>query len=120
MKKMDDVVTFTKNLLAKYGRLEPTILLEGTAGGDARPLPDAPEPIKLALLEAIGYSLADTRAIGELTQLFLIAEGWASSAPYQPGVPATQPKHDPNRIEVVMIFRYDAGTGDKQMRVYRA
>src|SRR5689334_11891201 len=101
MKTLEEVVAFTKHLLTKYGQLDPTLLIEGTAGGVARPFPDAEEPVKLALCGALGFTLAREGTIGELGQVFLLSEGWRSHAPYAPGVKATQPKHDPHRVEVV-------------------
>jgi len=103
MKTIEDVVLLAKRLLAEHGGLEPTLLIEGSAGSRAFPLPDAEEAIKFSLLEALGFALARENRIGELRQLFLVAEGWRSHRPHVPGLPMTQPKHAPDRVDVPMV-----------------
>src|SRR5689334_14874810 len=118
METIDAVVTLAKNLLTKHGRVEPPLLIQGTTGETIRPLPDAAEPVKLSLCEAIGFALARAEAIGELTRVFLLAEGWRSKAPATPGLPATQPKYDPDRVDVLLVFAYDVPAGTKRIALY--
>jgi hypothetical protein len=118
MQSLEDVITLAKRLILKGGGLEPTLLIEGTRGAETVPLPDAPETIKLPLLEAVGFTFARDDRIGLPVQLFLIAEGWRSSTPYVPGLAPTQPMHDPARIEVLMIYRQRLPDGSKQMVLY--
>jgi hypothetical protein len=115
---IEDVVSVAKRLLAKHGGLAPTLLIEGTAGSGAFPLPDADEAIKLSLLEALGFTLAREGRIGELRQIFLVAEGWRSHRPYVPGLPATQPKHAPDRADVLMVSHYREPEGTTAIVLY--
>src|SRR5262245_64359383 len=115
MKKLEDVIALVKRLLAKHGGLDPILLIEGTTGTETKPLPDADEAIKLALMEALGFVLAREDRIGELRQFFLVAEGWRSHQPYHHGLLMTQPRHDPDRVEVVMVSRYREPEGSKEM-----
>jgi hypothetical protein len=117
MKTIEDIVSLAKRLLAEHGGLEPTLLIEGTAGSGAFPLPDADEAVKRSLLEALGFTLATEDRIGELRQLFLVAQGWRSRAPYVPGLPMTQPRHDPDRVEVLMVSRYREPGGTNELVV---
>ncbi len=118
MKTLNDVVIYAKRLLTKQGGFDPILLIEGTTGSDERPLPELPEAVKLSLLEALGFAIARENRIGDLLQLFLVSEGWGSKAPYTPGIAATQPKHDPNRVEVLMVAHYDVSAGRKAMTLY--
>jgi hypothetical protein len=118
MKTIEDVVSLAKQLLTKHGGLEPILLIEGTAGSGAFPLPDADEAIKLALLEALGFTLAREGRIGELRQLFLVAEGWRSRQPSRRGLPATQPQHAPDRVDVVMVSHHREPEGTGTMALY--
>ncbi len=116
MKTTDDIVLIAKKMLTKYGRLEPKLVIEGSAGLEAVPLPDLPKPAKLSVLEALGYTLAKDDRIGNLAQLFLVAEGWRSSrnGPHA----ALRPQHDPDRVECVMVFQYRAEPEARRMVVY--
>ena len=53
-------------MMAKYGRLEPNLVIEGSTGSETVPLPDLPEPAKLSVLEALGYTLAAEDRIGRV------------------------------------------------------
>jgi len=116
MKTLEDVTAIAKRQLAQFGRLHPTIVIEGTRASETAPLPDAPEAIKLSLLEGLGFTLAAERRIGDLVQLFLVSEGWVSrnAAPH----PALQPRHDPERIETVMACSYQVNDDAQQMALY--
>lgn len=58
---------------------DPAFDVEGTGGSEAVLLPDLPEAIKLSVLEGLGYTLAVEDRVGELAQVFLVAEGWRSA-----------------------------------------
>ncbi len=118
MKTLEDVIVYAKRLLTKHGGLDPTLLIEGTTGSDTRPLPELPEAAKLSLLEALGFTIASENHVGDLQHLFLVSEGWRSSAPYTPGVAMTLPKYAPDRVSVLLVAHYDLQGGRKQLMVY--
>ncbi len=116
MNTLDDIVRAAKRQLAKDGSLQPTILIEGTSGSQALPLPELAEALKLSVLEALGYTYAQEHRIGELQQLFLIAEGWRSKRTGSHS--ALQPQFDPDRVECVMVFHYLAAPETRRMILY--
>ncbi len=116
MKTIDEIMTAAKQQLARYGRLMPTILVEGTGGSEAFPLPDLTEELKLSLLDALGDTLAREDRVGELLQLFLVAEAWRSAR--NGAHPALRPQHDPQRVECVMAFHYRVASETRRMVVY--
>jgi hypothetical protein len=116
MTTIDDVVQITKEQLARHGQLPPRILLQGTRGSDATHLPDHAEPIKLSLLEAVGFRLATERRLGELVQLFLVAEGWLSRG--TGNHPALRPQYAADRVDVVMITHYHLPEAVRRMAIY--
>ncbi len=112
----DDVVDYAKKHLTKYGQLSPTLLIYGSTGNEVAPLPDLAEEMKLSLLEAFGYTLASEQRIGQLDRLFLLAEGWRSTrnGPHA----SLRPQHDPDRIESLMVFCYQAADDSRRMVLY--
>ena len=116
MQTLDDIIRVAKQLLTRYGRLPPMLVLDGTTGSDAVPLPDAPEPIKRSLLEGLGYTLATEQRLGGLVQLFLVVEGWGST--HNGHHPALRPQHAPDRVDVVMIFHDHLARQATQMVLY--
>lgn len=116
MKTIDEVVITAKEQLTRFGRLLPTILIEGTNGNEAIPLPDLAEPQKLSVLEALGFTYARENRVGKLVQLFLVAEAWRSTrnGPH----PSLKPQHDPKRVECVMVSHYRIEPEARRMSVY--
>ncbi len=112
----DNVVAAVKHKIAKFGGITPTIMIEGTDGSEFSPLPQLPEALKLSVLEALGFTLATENRIGELVQLFLVAEAWRSSR--NGAHPALRPQHDPNHVECVMVFHYRVASETRRMVVY--
>ncbi len=102
--------------MTKHGRMDPKFLIEGSAGSEAAPLPDLPEVAKLSVLEALDYTLAAENRIGRLEQLFLVAEGWRSGRD-GPHV-SLRPQHDPDRVEGMMVFHYQAEPETRRMILY--
>ena len=116
MKTLDDVMTAAKHQLTRFGRLPPTILIDGTAASETAPLPQVDEALKLSVLEALGFTVAKENRVGKLLQLFLVAEGWRSrrNGPHK----ALRPEYDPDRVECVMVFCYQAEPEARQMALY--
>lgn len=113
---MNDIVLIAKKMLTAHGRLEPKLVIEGSTELETVPLPDLPEQAKLSVLEALGYTLASEGKIGHLEQIFLVAEGWRGTrnGPHA----ALRPQHDPNRVESLMVFHYQAKDDSRQMTIY--
>lgn len=119
MLTLDKIISGAKHKIARFGGLEPTIFVEGTNNLEIAPLPDLSESLKHAVLEALGFTLAKENRVGELVQLFLVSEGWRVRRRANEGYRgALQPKHAPDRIECVMVFRYQVRPETRRMILY--
>jgi hypothetical protein len=116
VKTFEEVIAFAKTLLVKLDGVPPTLIIEGTTGSDGIELPDLPEAIKFSALEALGYTVAREDRIGSLAQLFLVAEGWRGRR--NGHQLALRPQYDPERVEVVMVFHYQADGERLRLRLY--
>lgn len=112
--KLADLAALAKRALLRDRVLRPTLIVQGTAGVETAPLPYLPEPIKLSLLEGLGCTIAADNRVGDLVHVAFLCEGWRSNR--QGGeLAALRPEHDPDRVEVVLVTRYDAA--DRTLRL---
>jgi hypothetical protein len=113
---LEQVLKEAKSTALSRGRHAPTLILEGSGARLRTTLNDLPATHegRARLLFRTGLLLAEAPALGELTQVFFVCEGWMSLA--TEGRPAVHPpSSDPNRREVLTIFRLQTAGHETEM-----
>ena len=108
MNILDDVVSYAKRLLIECEVIDPHFLLVGTKHRRVVPFPDG--AARLPRAEAIGSTVARQDLVGELVQLFGVAEGWMGPAP--------RPSQDAQRRECLIVYHQVVGTGERACVLY--
>jgi hypothetical protein len=99
-----DVARRAEQVLLEHGHHVPMLVVEGTTQSLVVAMPDLPRDSdeKAGRMLTTGYIVGRDDQVGELRQVFFIAEAWlsAATADKPPSVP---PSRDPNRQEVLVI-----------------
>ena len=100
------IAQIAKETLLKDGHHIPTVIADGDNGPIYIPMTPFPTTHegRQQWMRMAGFGLAQTGAANTLWQVFFISEGWMSV--FDGGKPPDQsPSQDPDRIEVLFIYR---------------
>ncbi len=115
----EEVIQRAQEMLRRDGGHIPLLIVEGSRGRVITPMPDMPDGHRqrLEIMERLGRTVAENGGVGELYQVFMIAEGWMSTP--QPGrsLPYT-PSSDPARKEVLIVSGLEPKGGRKRLRLF--
>ncbi len=117
--RFEDVVHRAQEILRRDGHHVPILIVEGSRGRIISPVPEMPRghAERVKVMEGLGRAAAGTGGVGELRQVFMIAEGWMSAP--EPGRSLQYPpSDDPNRKEVLLISGLEPKGGRKRLKLF--
>ena len=100
----DEIASNAKEHLLESGEHLPALILEASNDIFVGEIPDVPgtHGDRMELMRLLGESAANGGKVGQLSQVFMISEGWMSmGAKDKPAV--MSPSEDPNRKEVLIV-----------------
>jgi hypothetical protein len=101
---IQDVARTAEQLMVEHGHHAPIVVVEGSQESLVVEIADLPSnwEKKVGRVMATGYTAGRAGRVGELRQVFFIAEAWMSVGT-QEKLPSVPPSKDPNRQEVLVI-----------------
>ncbi len=116
---LEEVAKMAKETALRDGGHHPMLIVEGSQGGVAAVIEEMADTHegRVRQMFAVGEEVGKEGQIGDLTQVFLISEGWMSAARGDER-PAAPPSADPNRKEVLVITRSNANGDQTEMKVF--
>ena len=115
----EEVISKAKETMLRDGKHVPLLIIEGdktTAIGHIADMP-VTHGERVGLLRFLGETTAKGGRIDKLHQVFMVSEGWFSTA--SDAKPAEmRPSKDPNRKEVLIISCIQVNERKKQIRIF--
>ncbi len=117
--KLETISETAKALLLRDGYHAPTLFVFGSKGGSVIQIIGDVGTIRerAATMQHIAAELAAEKKLGELQQVLLVSEGWAS-VPDDGKIPEIPPSEDPQRMEILLIAMMDLEKGETQILLF--
>ncbi len=117
--KLESISETAQEVLLRDGYHAPTLFVFGNKGSGVVQIMGDVETIRerAAMMQHIGAELGAKKKLGELQQVLLVSEGWAS-VPEDGKIPEIPPSKDPNRMEILLIALMDLEKVETQILMF--